>query len=277
MHEDGTYTCQQVGLLQAYISVEIVIVLFTVFVLIAILVLSFRGSMIQIDKRRHVVPLWVVNMILMGLDFIWVILGSVWTFGYGLQPECREPQSHKLLISLLITAVVGQWFMLFVLLTLLYCIYTRVGNVYELSAKGPKVHRRASRRMSIYRQASEIQKRVWEQRCQFLSCRCFSCSKKNSLENNFAFTEISQLLVRYFGDFDLVPTDIAAGLILLRRMYEAKKKKAKSPSGLTAVIHSYLNMRRLINHWTFSLFRMLLVVVSEACLFLCRKRRKMTW
>ena len=160
----------------------------------------------------------------------------MWTFGFGLQPECADAlESHKRIVSLLIVAVVGQWFMIAVLFTLLYCIYSRVGNVYG-DERGRRRGADSRRRMSIYRQTSEIWTKTWERRCQLLSCRCFRCSDKNSLENNFAFTEISQLLVRYFGDFDLVPTDIAAGLILLRRTYATAKRKIQSKSGITVVL-----------------------------------------
>lgn len=218
VREDGSYFCEQVGLLQAYISMEIAIVLFTVGVLLVIFILSFRGSMVETEKRRRIVALWLAAGILTILDVIWALLGSVWTFGYGLKKDCYEHSKHQYIVQLLIGIVVCQWVMLLVVFLALFCIYTRVAKLYK---ETPTLRRRPSRRASMFRRGHTEHAKIWLRRCQLFSC---NCSSDVSDGRSDAFTEISQLLARYFEEYDLVPSDIAVGLILLRRKYQDDKR-----------------------------------------------------
>lgn len=225
------YLCEQVGLLQAYIAMEIVIILFTLIVLLAIFILSFRGSMVNTEKRRRMAPLWLIAGILTVLDVIWALLGSVWTFGYGLKEDCYATSSHEYVVRLLIGVVVCQWVMLLVVFLVLFCIYTRVTKLYK---ETPTLRRRPSRRASMFRRGHLKHSEIWKKRCQCLSCHWGSMPSEGK---STAFTEISQLLARYFEEYDLVPSDIAAGLILLRRHY-LNEKRIYQRSTLTASVSS---------------------------------------
>nr|XP_015836274.1 PREDICTED: sn1-specific diacylglycerol lipase alpha [Tribolium castaneum] len=59
----------------------------------------------------------------------------------------------------------------------------------------------------------------WQQRCRFLFC-CSSASDRN--RNSFA--DIARLLSDFFRDLDVVPSDVIAGLVLLRKFQKIERK-----------------------------------------------------
>jgi hypothetical protein len=217
------YLCEEVGLMKTYIILEIVIILLTLITLLVIFILSFRGSVVNTKKRRHIVPLWLIVAILTIFDAVCAVLGSIWTFGYGLKENCYSLGSHQYVVRLLIGVVVCQWVMLLVVILVLFCIYTRVGKLYK---ETPIMRRRPSRRASAFRRGHLKHSRIWMNRCKVLSCHC-NCGSAPSEGRSTAFTEVSQLLARYFEEYDLVPSDIAVGLILLRRQYQTEKRALK--------------------------------------------------
>ena len=245
------YLCEQVGLMKAYIILEIVIILLTLAVLLVIFILSFRGSVVDTKKRRHIGPLWLVVAILTILDAICALLGSVWTFGHGLKEDCYSLDSHQYVVRLLIGVVVCQWVMLLVVFLVLFCIYTRVGKLYK---ETPIMRRRPSRRASLFRRGHLKHSRIWMNRCKLLSCGC-NCVSMPSEGKSTAFTEVSQLLARYFEEYDLVPSDIAVGLILLRRQYQTEKKVLHAISSVSSI-------GRVVNMFSGEVCGMFVIVVT---------------
>jgi sn1-specific diacylglycerol lipase len=232
------YLCEEVGLMKTYIILEIVIILLTLITLLVIFILSFRGSVVNTKKRRHIVPLWLIVAILTIFDAVCAVLGSIWTFGYGLKENCYSLGSHQYVVRLLIGVVVCQWVMLLVVILVLFCIYTRVGKLYK---ETPIMRRRPSRRASAFRRGHLKHSRIWMNRCKVLSCHC-NCGSAPSEGRSTAFTEVSQLLARYFEEYDLVPSDIAVGLILLRRQYQTEKRALKqSISSVSSIGKSALS------------------------------------
>ncbi|CAG0908151.1 unnamed protein product, partial [Darwinula stevensoni] len=59
----------------------------------------------------------------------------------------------------------------------------------------------------------------WHNRCQLYFC----CVGKSEHSSN-SFREIAKLFSEFFRDLDVVPTDIIAGLMLLRRLQKAQRK-----------------------------------------------------
>lgn len=60
----------------------------------------------------------------------------------------------------------------------------------------------------------------WDQRCRLLFC----CMRSNDSNRN-SFREIARLLSDYFRDLDVVPSDVIAGIILLR-IYQKIERRA---------------------------------------------------
>lgn len=59
----------------------------------------------------------------------------------------------------------------------------------------------------------------WDQRCRLLFC-CMRSSDRN--QNSFA--DIAKLLSDFFRDLDVVPSDVVAGLILLRKFQKIERE-----------------------------------------------------
>ena len=61
--------------------------------------------------------------------------------------------------------------------------------------------------------------KIWERRCRFLLCSCFGGDEVH----RHAFKDVGKLLACVFeDDMDLVPTDIAAGLIIINLMVQQR-------------------------------------------------------
>lgn len=59
----------------------------------------------------------------------------------------------------------------------------------------------------------------WNQRCKFLFC----CMGSSDRSRN-SFTDIARLLSDFFRDLDVVPSDVVAGLVLLRKFQKLERE-----------------------------------------------------
>lgn len=59
----------------------------------------------------------------------------------------------------------------------------------------------------------------WDQRCRFLFC-CM----KTSDHNRNSFADIARLLSDFFRELDVVPSDVVAGLVLLRKFQKLERQ-----------------------------------------------------
>ncbi|GAU97603.1 hypothetical protein RvY_08874-2 [Ramazzottius varieornatus] len=86
----------------------------------------------------------------------------------------------------------------------------------NLQATGSKLHHGHHHRTWRTRKTAAAYHISWQKRCRFLFC-CLGTDQRASLAS------IAQLLSDFFRDLDLVPTDIIAGLILLRRYQKLRR------------------------------------------------------
>lgn len=72
---------------------------------------------------------------------------------------------------------------------------------------------------SINRKAVRKYQDSWNRRCQMLFC-CLG----NSDRNQNSFSEVAKILSEFFRDLDLVPTDVIAGLIIVRKAQKQQRE-----------------------------------------------------
>uniref|UniRef100_T1GUI2 Uncharacterized protein n=1 Tax=Megaselia scalaris TaxID=36166 RepID=T1GUI2_MEGSC len=149
------------------------------------------------------------------MDATCLTLGSLWTFKYlYIFPD----KNVKIIIFIIL--LIG-WIKLKVTLISIYCVYDRNGRSFvngTLKEGQNKV---------------KYQK-TWDHRIRFL----FGCvtSKKTS-----KISDISRIFGQYFIDLDVVPSDIVAGLKLLRK-YQIREMEESIENKIVISIRGSLSM-----------------------------------
>ncbi|KAG1699836.1 Sn1-specific diacylglycerol lipase alpha [Nymphon striatum] len=115
----------------------------------------------------------------------------------------------------------------------------------------------------------------WNKRCRILFC----CMSNSDQERN-SFTEIAKLLSEFFRDLDVVPSDVVAGLVLLRKYQKLEREITLEQNvvrDFKAVIH---HMRYAVAAYGWPMYMMmhpfqpyvqLAVISGECCCLPVRK------
>uniref|UniRef100_UPI00358FED08 diacylglycerol lipase-beta-like n=1 Tax=Myxine glutinosa TaxID=7769 RepID=UPI00358FED08 len=179
----GHIGCPGGELLRVYFLCVLLFQAITILVLLVGIAISMTGTINRLGPRRAIPFVIYIRGALYVPEMVWVILGTYWISKY--------PQGcgNKVLISVLGT-VITSWVILIFTLLGVWIAFDPLGR----GRKGPA-------------QAD----RVWEKCIRRLCC----CLSGDDVEQA-AFKDVAHILSDFFRDTDLVPSDIAAGLTLLR-------------------------------------------------------------
>ncbi|XP_071128311.1 diacylglycerol lipase-beta-like [Mytilus edulis] len=199
LHQDAFIRCTEGSYLQIYCIGILVIMCVCIITTCISVFISSRGSIMNAQPRRKFVKVLYVRSVLAIVEVIWNILGSYWAF--GMKTMCE----HSVELAVKITVIVFWVLAVTVFIAFLF--------VFGILGGSKKTHHEGLYSKESGASSSAINK--WEKRCKIICC-CVAGSEKNT----GAFNAISQILADYFKDVDLVPTDIAAGLILVHKDQE---------------------------------------------------------
>ncbi|KAK6187867.1 hypothetical protein SNE40_005799 [Patella caerulea] len=206
------FTCQDANLLKIYYIGLLIIQILNIIVAITIMVVSMKGTIAVSEPRSKMALLLYIKLGVLVPECVWVVLGTYWAYGYTY--ACPE-----ILVWMVKGAVICSWIVGFIVLVVIFIIFDPMGEYHQKN----RLAKRTPEGALEYQ--SDAAKKAWERRIKVICC-CVA----NNQENRDAFIEISKLVADFFVDVDLVPTDIAAGLILV------KKQQAWSASQLISVV-----------------------------------------
>ncbi|XP_070190358.1 diacylglycerol lipase-alpha-like isoform X2 [Littorina saxatilis] len=195
---------------------------------VAVVVVSLRGSILSPEPRKAMEYLLYTRLVLGLVELAWLIVGAVWS-GKHYQ-QCKPETAKKALLGIMIC----NWLMMLSCVISVWCTYDTAGAKWVKMKKyqdSMKERRRVNRRQSgsrrNWRQRSRLIKEFflhrferkalrayeesWDRRLQLLCC----CVERKGRNKN-SMSEIAQLFTEFFRDLDVVPSDIVAGLVLLR-------------------------------------------------------------
>lgn len=120
--------------------------------------------------------------------------------------------------------------LIFIILTTIWCTFDAAGRSWVKMKKYQRSMRESESRFNYKRSGSRNrnwrQRKVirayqdsWDHRCRLLFC-CMGTSERN--RNSFA--EIAKLLSDFFRELDVVPSDVVAGLVLLRKFQKIERQ-----------------------------------------------------
>lgn len=158
------------------------------------------------------------------LDFGALITGIFWFKEFYRHCPVEEPK------EILMSAIICNLFVELLVVMTMYCSFDPAGRSWVKMKKYQRSMRESESRFNYRRSGSTNrnwrQRKVmrayqdsWNQRCKFLFC----CMGSSDRSRN-SFTDIARLLSDFFRDLDVVPSDVVAGLVLLRKFQKLERE-----------------------------------------------------
>lgn len=174
-----------------------------------------------LNSTRLLLPF---SPVLMLLDFGGLISGILWFKEYYRHCPIEEPK------EIVISSIVCNLFVELLVVMTMYCTFDPAGRSWVKMKKYQRSMRESESRFNYRRSGSTNrnwrQRKVmrayqdsWNQRCKFLFC----CMGSSDRTRN-SFTDIARLLSDFFRDLDVVPSDVVAGLVLLRKFQKLERE-----------------------------------------------------
>ncbi|NXC46683.1 DGLB lipase, partial [Penelope pileata] len=214
----GRFSCPGGRLLHSYLLVLLALLAAIICSLAALVHVSMRGTISNPGPRKSLPKLLYVRLLLCVPEFVWAVVGAVWVSDSSVRCE-----------STVINAVLGT-----VLASWVIIVFTIIGVLIVFDPLGGKKtfyltdgldrNLESSQSGQLLYNVKNTATRVWEKRIRLMCC----CIVQDD-DHRVAFTSIAELFRAYFSDTDLVPSDIAAGLILLHQEQDKMEGCPKEP------------------------------------------------
>ena len=211
-HED--LSCPDVHnlVILSYATVAIfIIILVTIF---AIVIISARGTIANPAPRWPIPYLLYFRVALYVCQVLLLVTGTVFAFTDSTTSSCVNFEHTVLLLRLIMVSGL----VVLMLLISLIMVYIDPCHCYRA---------RLNRHVKDYSLLNEdddgvhqMYRSVWEKRCNILCCITGQDEAHQS-----AYKELSTLFAQYFVDVNLVPSDVAAGFVLLQRQQLAEERE----------------------------------------------------
>ncbi|KAF2362467.1 Alpha/Beta hydrolase fold [Trinorchestia longiramus] len=210
---------------------------------------AMRGTILDPEPRASMQYLLYVRLVLLTGELVWVILGVVWLAKH--YRDCTHNKARDVILGI----VVCNWCVLLSVLITVCCTFDTAGRSWVKMKKYQRSMRtfpnkrtdtepyktKRSRCTSgnanrnwRHRKVMKAYQDSWDQRCRMIFC-CVNTS--DSYRNSFG--DIARLLSEFFRDLDVVPSDVVAGLVLLRKCQKMERKYiVKNPNN---DVHQFLS------------------------------------
>ncbi|KAK7068206.1 hypothetical protein SK128_005996 [Halocaridina rubra] len=213
-HEADTSSCSGSHLLRLFLIGGIVILGVTLIVTLLLVFHSSRGTVMNICPRKHVANL-IATRVMLGIpELAWNVMGSVWIVSEDI--DCKDETPLPLLMkALVIYTWVAIGFIIFGILLLF-------DPMKRPNRQGSDDFDSSYLIESTPLGAQYI--KLWEKRCRLICCLS-TFRDENSSE---AFKNVADVFASLFEDIDLVASDVAAALVLLRLKRKQEEKTEES-------------------------------------------------
>ncbi|KAG5329957.1 DGLA lipase, partial [Acromyrmex heyeri] len=189
--------------------------------------LATRGSILDTTARAPMQYVLYFRLFLVLVETGWLCTGVTWLVRY--YQTCPVDQAKDVMLGL----VISNWCLLALMMVTIWCTYDAAGRSWvkmkkyqrsmrEAESRGARLHyKRSGSRSRNWRQRKVIRayQDSWDNRCRVLFC-CMG----NSDRNRNSFADIARLLSDFFRDLDVVPSDVVAGLVLLRKFQKIERE-----------------------------------------------------
>ncbi|EDW48810.1 sn1-specific diacylglycerol lipase alpha isoform X3 [Drosophila sechellia] len=202
----------------------LLILFFSICVEVGICVISMRGSILDAEARTSI-NIWIyLKSLVILFDIAWLAVGSVWLGHYYTTAPIDDPK------KVYIAIIICNWALVVITLITIWCTFDAAGRSWVKMKKYQRSMRETESRFNYKR--SNSMNRNWRQRKVMRAyqdswdhrCRLLFCCMGSSERNRNSFTDIARLLSDFFRELDVVPSDVVAGLVLLRKFQRLERE-----------------------------------------------------
>ncbi|XP_020655262.3 diacylglycerol lipase-beta isoform X1 [Pogona vitticeps] len=214
----GQYNCAGGPLLHSYLLVLLFLLAAVICALSSILYISMQGTISNPGPRKSLPKLLYLRLGLFLPELVWAVVGAVWVSDHKVNCE-------KTVISAIFGTVIASWVIIVVTVAAIVVVFDPLGGkktLYITHCADRDLE--SSQTGQLFYNVKKTATRVWEKRIRLMCC----CIVQDD-DHRVAFTSIAELFRGYFADTDLVPSDVAAGLILLHQEQDKVEKCPKEP------------------------------------------------
>uniref|UniRef100_A0A3Q2ZNE4 Diacylglycerol lipase-alpha n=1 Tax=Kryptolebias marmoratus TaxID=37003 RepID=A0A3Q2ZNE4_KRYMA len=162
----------------------------------AIMWLSMRGSILYTQPREAVQYVIYIRLAILLVELVYAVVGIAWLVQYY-QP-CSDVTAKNLALGI----VACNWLVILSVCITLMCTFDPTGRTFVKL----KATRRRQRNLTTYTLSALAP---------HPNICCFHTQD--------AYSEVASLFAEFFRDLDIVPSDIIAGLVLLRQRQRSKR------------------------------------------------------
>ncbi|KAM8969500.1 LOW QUALITY PROTEIN: diacylglycerol lipase-alpha [Sarcophilus harrisii] len=177
----------------------------------AIIWLSMRGGILYTEPRESMQYVLYVRLAILLIEFIYAIVGIVWLTHY--YTSCNDVTAKNVTLGM----VVCNWVVILSVCITVLCVFDPTGRTF-VKLRATKRRQRNLRTYNLRHRLEEGQATSWSRRLKVFLC----CTRTKDSQSD-AYSEIAYLFAEFFRDLDIVPSDIIAGLVLLRQRQRAKR------------------------------------------------------
>ncbi|KAJ8249157.1 hypothetical protein GJAV_G00231790 [Gymnothorax javanicus] len=177
----------------------------------AIMWLSMRGSILYTQPRDAVQYVLYIRLAILLVELIYAVVGIIWLVQYY-QP-CPDIMAKNLTLGI----VACNWLVIFSFFITLLCTFDPTGRTF-VKLKATRRRKRTLTTYTLRHRLEEGQASSWTRRLKLIMC----CTRAQDSQSD-AYAEVAMLFAEFFRDLDIVPSDIIAGLVLLRQRQRAKR------------------------------------------------------
>lgn len=219
--------CQQSHLLTGFTFAVLAIIVLTILVEGAIVLVSARGPMVKPKRRwpikhllhlRLVVFLCEVVLLAIGTGLAFTSVTSTDGIAGNSSSAAECPELHRAYLLVQVIAVI-DWCVL-ILLVLFTVTYLDPCHCYSVRFDRLPLGGSVAETAHHEHHWRHVES-AWERRFQVACCFAGSDDK-----HQVAYREVAQLFARFFGDMNVVMSDVAAGLVLLQKQHLANRQRA---------------------------------------------------
>ncbi|NXV79798.1 DGLA lipase, partial [Atlantisia rogersi] len=178
---------------------------------VAIIWLSMRGSILYTEPRDSMQYVLYVRLAILVIEFVYAIVGIVWLTQY--YASCNDLTAKSVTLGM----VVCNWVVILSVCITVLCVFDPTGRTF-VKLRATKRRQRNLRTYNLRHRLEEGQASSWTRRLKVFLC----CTRTKDSQSD-AYSEIAYLFAEFFRDLDIVPSDIIAGLVLLRQRQRAKR------------------------------------------------------
>ncbi|XP_048578810.1 diacylglycerol lipase-alpha isoform X2 [Nematostella vectensis] len=172
--------------------------------------MSGKGSLMDTEPRNFIPALLYVRLMLSIIEVVWLAIGVKWIF---LDTQVC-PLTDEIYIARAV--VVFNWMFLFIVTVIILCTFDTAGRTWfamQRARDGGHVLDSIDAPCKYRTRIAKKYESRWKGCFRYAFC-CIGAEGQGD-ENVYAF--IGRTLAEFFQDLDVVPSDFAAGLVLLRR------------------------------------------------------------